>query len=58
MQTLMHFGYSSNTTYRTPWGTDGLVTFDTAYNQNEPAWEQLIEVYYQRKVTILVPFGA
>jgi Flp pilus assembly pilin Flp len=30
-------------------GTDGLVTFDTAYNQNEPAWEQLIEVYSQKK---------
>jgi hypothetical protein len=30
-------------------GNDGIVTFDTAYNQNEPAWEQLIEVYFQKK---------
>lgn len=29
-------------------GADGVVTFDTAYNQNEPAWEQLIEVYSQK----------
>jgi len=29
-------------------GTDGIVTFDIAYNQNEPAWEQLVQVYAQK----------
>jgi len=29
-------------------GEDGILTFDTAYNQNEPAWEQLVQVYAQK----------
>jgi hypothetical protein len=29
-------------------GTDGILTFDIAYNQDEPAWEQLVQVYAQK----------
>lgn len=37
-------------------GADGVITFDLAYNQNEPAWEQLIEVYSQKEGDDLAAF--
>ena len=30
-------------------GTDGILTFEIAHNQNEPAWEQLVQVYAQKE---------